>query len=851
MPVPPDRRLVIGLLLNTLFDGYEEVLWRGAIRAAEEFDVDLLGFLGGALGEPLGRSSLFGLVQPGTVDGVVVISPAVGFLCGPAGVRTLIDRLRSVPVVSISEQVPGVPSIMVDNRTGMSRVLEHLATVHHRKRIAFVRGPASSSEAEVRYQAFREGLARVGLPFDPELVVDGDHWPASGVRAVRTLLEERRVSLDALISSNDLMAIAALEELQRRGLDVPADVAVAGFDDIIDAVSTTPPLTTARQPLYEIAREAFRIVLALIRGEPVNAETELPVHLLVRQSCGCPGLRGGLLVPELTAADGVVSPESLAAGLEAEFPELGARLGVSSWAAELAAALPEPLGAGGSGVFLAVLERLLSRGLEFLPEPGPWFRVVHEVTLRARQGATAEQAYRLAALSESAQALVGSMTTRAEMARRMRTDVETRVLHRMIHPFPLPADVFIQNLLGTLDVLDVRSFFLSRYLGPDRREAGLLVHHDLDGVAALDATPAPFAPQRLIPGRFTGRHRTAHVVLPIQSPNGPIAFALCRIGSMTPSGYEVLMHQISAVLSVNGLMSELQDHHRQLLDTARQAGMAEVAVGAMHNVGNLLNSVNVSAEQIRATATTAAGSGLKRATELILEHADELPGFFARDPRASVLPTYLGKAVEALWKNLAQIQAESLDLQEKTGLIRESIRALQEHAHGTHSAGEREKLELPALVRSALDVERTHLVRWAVQVQEELDELPPLVTHRSKLLHVLVNLVKNAVEAMRGTPEGQRVLVLRGARQDDGRIRLELKDSGEGIAPDDLKRIFSYGFTTKHDGHGFGLYTCTRYAKQLGGSLSVSSEGKGQGATFTLLLDPAGAVDDPTLWLPS
>jgi DNA-binding LacI/PurR family transcriptional regulator/signal transduction histidine kinase len=850
MTMPRDRRLVIGLLLNTLFDGYEEVIWRGAIRAAEEFDIDLLGFLGGALGEPAGRSSLFGLVQPGNVDGVVVISPAVGFLCGPAGVKDLIDRLIPVPVVSISERVPGVPSITVDNRMGMSRVVEHLATVHHRKRIAFVRGPASSSEAEVRYQAFRDGLARLGLPFDPALLVEGDHWPASGVRAVRTLLDERRMSPDALISSNDLMAIAAMEELRRRGLDVPADVAVAGFDDILDAVSTTPPLTTARQPLHEIAREAIRTVLAVIRGEPVNPDVELPVHLLVRQSCGCPGLGDGLLVQEV-AAEGVASAETLAAGLEAKFPELGVRLGAPTWAAELAAALPEPIGNGGDGVFLAVLERLLSSGLESLPEPGPWFRVVHEVTIRARQGATPEHAHSLASLAESAQALVGAMATRAELARRMRTDVETRVLHRMIHPFPLPDDVFVQNLFGALDVLDVRSFFLSRYLGPEGREATLLVHHDLDGIAELDAPPAPFAAERLIPGCFTGRQRTAHVVLPIQSPNGPIAFALCRIGSMTPSGYEVLMHQISAMLSVNGLMSELQDHHRQLLDTARQAGMAEVAVGAMHNVGNLLNSVNVSADQIRAAAAAAVGSGLKRATALIVEHADDLPGYFALDPRAAVLPGYMGKAVEALWRELAQIQAESVNLQQKTGLIRESIRALQEHAHGAHSASEREELEFPALVQSALDIEQAHLVRWAVQVRQELGELPPLTTHRAKLLHVLVNLVKNAVEAMRNTPEGQRVLVLRGSRQDDGWIRLELTDSGEGIAPDDLARIFSYGFTTKHDGHGFGLFTCTRYAKQLGGSLSVASAGKGQGATFTLLLDPAGSVEDPTLWLPS
>jgi signal transduction histidine kinase len=300
----------------------------------------------------------------------------------------------------------------------------------------------------------------------------------------------------------------------------------------------------------------------------------------------------------------------------------------------------------------------------------------------------------------------------------------------------------------------------------------------------------------------------------------------------------MLMHQISAVLSVNDLMGEVQDQHRQLLDTARQAGMAEVAVGALHNVGNLLNSVNVSADEIRSAAAVAAGSGLARATAMIAEQQAALPGFFTRDPRAALLPGYLSRSVDALWRELARIQAEAGELQEKTGLIRDSIRALQDHARGTPDHLVREAVELPTLVRSALEIQQAHLSRWGVQVRQELEDLPPVFTQRSKLVHVLVNLVKNAVEAMRATSEGQRVLAVRGVRQDDGRIRLEVKDSGEGIAPEDLDRIFSYAFTTKRDGHGFGLFTCASYVKQLGGSIAVASEGVGRGATFTLLLDP-------------
>jgi DNA-binding LacI/PurR family transcriptional regulator/signal transduction histidine kinase len=834
---PGVRRPVIGLLLNTLFDGYEEAIWRGVLRAAEELDVDVLGFLGGALGEALHQSFIYDLVHEGNVDGVVVISPAVGFHCGPAGIAALLERL-GLPAVSISERVPGVPSVLLDNRTSMDRVVEHLVTVHGRRRIAFLRGPPSSTEGEVRFQAYRDTLARLEVPFDPALVVEGDHWPASGIHGVRTLLDERRASFDALASSNDLMAIAAMDELRRRGLRVPGDVAVTGFDDVVDASSTTPRLTTAHQPLHEMAREAIRRVLARIRGEPVGAEVELPAQLQLRQSCGCSSLEEEGEVGPVPGAE-AASPEALAADLTAAFPEFGARLGVPGWAAELVAALAPP--SGGDPGFLRTLERLLSRGLEVLPEPTPWTRVVRELMARARRGAGAEQAARLAALSEGAMALVGSMARSAELARRMRTDLEARVLHRMIEPFPLPDEVFIRNLFGALDVLGVRSFFICRYLGSDLREARLLVHHDLDGVAELDPSPAPFAAQQLIPGRFSPARRKAHVVLPIQAPDGPIGFALCGVGQMGSSGYEMIMHQISVVLSVNGLMAEVQDQHRQLLETARQAGMAEVAVGALHNIGNLLNSVNVSADEIRAAAAAATSSNLLRATALLTEHAGDLPGFFAQDARAPLLPTYLDKAVQAMWRELERIQAESQELQDRTALVRDSIRALQDHARVGADHPVRETVELPVLVRSALEIQQAQLARWGVQVRQELEALPPLVTQRSKLVHVLVNLVKNAVEAMRGTPEGQRVLLLRGVQQKDGRVRLEVTDSGEGIAPADLARIFSYGFTTKRDGYGFGLYTCAHHMKTLGGSIAVTSDGLGKGATFTLLLEAGGA----------
>ncbi len=827
------HRPAIGLLLNSLFDGFEETIWTSVVHAAAEFDANLLCLLGGALGTRSPSIGIVDLVDRRNLDGLVVVSGSVGWL---SGVEHVAERIRTevgIPTVSLSERAGQVPTLLVDNGAGIAAVIEHLVSHHGRRRIAFVTGPPANSDAVARRAAYERTLSGLGLPYDPQLVLEGDFGRESGFRAARKLLSSA-VPFDALLASNDAMALSAMQELVRSGRRVPEEIAVAGFDDIIDAPSSG--LTTVRQPLREMAREAVRTVLAQIRGEPVPEEVTFPARMVVRRTCGCASAEASSWFPARRSAEGEGEP--LADELTRRFPDLAARFGHPAWAAELAAAASADGPVTPDHPFLATLDRLLERGLPHVPDPADWFPVVRVVLGRARRagGAGAEHA---AHLHESALALVGSRAAALEMQRRVRVDEEIRVFRRLVYPIPTPEEGFTRNLAGGLPVLGMRSFFLSRFLAPGQERARLIVHFDLDGAALLDGDPASFPAWQLVPGRFAPDRRRAHALLPIHSPTELIGFALCDIGPMGTSGYELLMHQLSTVLSVNGLMAEVRDQNRRLLETARQAGMAEVAVGALHNVGNLLNSVSVSAEEIRSAAADAASSGFARASALLAEHAADLPGFFAHDPRSALLPDYFAKTSAVLSQELERVQAEATELLDRTSLIRESIRSLQDHARAGQDQLLRERFDLADLVLAALEIQRPHLERHSVSVRQELGELPAVVAPRSKLVHVLVNLVKNAVEAMAATPEGGRCLSLRAACEPDGGIRLEVSDTGEGIAPENLPRVFTYGFTTKKDGHGFGLHTCANYMKQMGGAIEVRSEGRGAGTTFTLRL-PAG-----------
>jgi DNA-binding LacI/PurR family transcriptional regulator len=283
-------------LVDVLDEGpYQWAVLKGAVDASRDRGANLLCFAGGVLGGPHptdGRSSVFELARPSNVDAVVVVSGSIGKRIGPRGLQAFCDRLRPTPVCSIGVELDGLSSVRIDNETGMRSALEHLVTDHGVSRMAFLRGPEGNPEAEQRYRVYLQTLQRSGLRPSAELVVSGDFERSSGRDAVRRLLVERGLSVEkgaAIVAANDCMALGALDELAARRVRVPDEIAVVGFDDVEESRYSLPPLTTVRQPAYELGYDAVRAVVAQLRnGEPpehVVRHTE-PV---IRRSCGCAG----------------------------------------------------------------------------------------------------------------------------------------------------------------------------------------------------------------------------------------------------------------------------------------------------------------------------------------------------------------------------------------------------------------------------------------------------------------------------------------------------------------------------------------------------------------------------------
>ncbi|HEV8523549.1 MAG TPA: ATP-binding protein [Terriglobales bacterium] len=278
---------------------------------------------------------------------------------------------------------------------------------------------------------------------------------------------------------------------------------------------------------------------------------------------------------------------------------------------------------------------------------------------------------------------------------------------------------------------------------------------------------------------------------------------------------------------------ELTDAHRQLVATARQAGMAEVAVNVLHNVGNVLNSVNVSANLVSSRVHSSKAQGLSRAVQLLNAHAADLGEFLTRDEKGKLLPDYLNKVAAALAAEQQSIIAELGQLTKSVDHIKEIVSAQQSHAGASRVV---EAVQIRDLLEDALRMNSFSFSRHRIEVVKEFAEVPELRLDKARLLQILVNLIRNAKQAMAGVDGRPHQMTLRVNVTDERKLRICVQDQGEGIAAENLTRIFSHGFTTRKDGHGFGLHSCVLAAKEMGGRLTAHSDGPGKGAAFTLEL---------------
>jgi len=276
--------------------------------------------------------------------------------------------------------------------------------------------------------------------------------------------------------------------------------------------------------------------------------------------------------------------------------------------------------------------------------------------------------------------------------------------------------------------------------------------------------------------------------------------------------------------------ARLGELNRQLVDTSRRAGMAEVATSVLHNVGNVLNSVNVSSSLVADKIRQSKVGNVARAIALFPPGEADLAAFLTLDPKGRQLPAYLASLSTHLSREQAELQAEVETLLKNISHIREIVAMQQGYAR---ISGLLELLPVNELVEDALRMNTLALDRHQITMVRELEPVAPLLLDKHKVLQILINLLRNAKHACEDSSRTDKEIRVR-VRESGGIVAISVADNGVGIPPENLTRIFNHGFTTRADGHGFGLHSGALAARDMGGSLTAFSAGPGQGAVFTL-----------------
>jgi C4-dicarboxylate-specific signal transduction histidine kinase len=284
----------------------------------------------------------------------------------------------------------------------------------------------------------------------------------------------------------------------------------------------------------------------------------------------------------------------------------------------------------------------------------------------------------------------------------------------------------------------------------------------------------------------------------------------------------------------------LEKLNQELVDASHLAGMAEIATGVLHNVGNVLNSVGVSATLVANQVRHTKAANIAKLAALFDQHKADLAGFLATDPRGQTIPAYLGSLTESLAAEQTTLLAELAHLRKNIEHIKDIVAMQQAYAL---TSGGTETISIPDLIEEALRIDADALARYNVATIRDYQARPVIATDKHKVLQILINLVRNAKLACVDSGRTDKQITVR-TTSDDRSIKIAISDNGVGVPVENLARIFNHGFTTREHGHGFALHSGALAAKELGGSLSVQSDGPGQGAVFTLEI-PIAAPQPP------
>lgn len=817
LPQPADHRLTIGFLLTEARGWTPHMFLSGVADFCAENDLNLVFYMGEALTERQAEDGgFYRLARAADIDGVIIASNIALNLSAEAKQR-LHDQFRNKPLIGWALEVPGLPSVLPDSYNGMKQAVNHLAQAHRYRRIAFIRGPDGQLEAEQRYQAYLDALDENNLPLNLAYVQAGNFSRESGQAAMQRLLAlEPRP--DAVVAANDDMAIGALMFLQSRGLRVPKDVALVGFDDIEESRYLNVPLTTVRQSFYTAGRHAAEAVLQRIRKQNLDVPLNVPTELRIRRSCGCLPADMQHAAPPLLTDLRFDPVEQLWQASSAALDNTGdiaaEHRALRRTLTQVWQALTLTLGGAPTETFLRTFDEALRETRLARGEAVPW----HDVLSVLRQCALSQNQYdparrhQVEDLCQQARVLVSDSLMRVQAYRRVLIEKKDSILQHIGRTLRVILDLkeLPAALEQLLPLLDIRTCVLALHDGSPN--ARLLLRY-FRGRMEFPEERLLFPASQLDPQNMLleGPRHTV-VVMPLALGSHQLGFLAVEY---TPAEWEVYarFREIVAGAVFRTQRTEELARFNEMLERMVQQRTDELNQ-AYHQLERLDKTkssfIEITAHELRTPLTV-----LKGYTQIL----QTMPAIKNDEQARMLLDGILNGATrmhELVNSMLDVVKVDSHALNLRPGVI-----------------------PLNSLIRRVISGFEAALVerRQTLRVDEAIDSLPPVEGDGDLLSKVFYQLVVNAIKY---TPDGGSITITGTTRNDPAgqMVEITVADTGIGIDPAHHRLIFEKFYQTgqvsvhssgrtkfKGGGPGLGLAIARGIVEAHGGRIWAESPG--------------------------
>ncbi|MDR3012512.1 MAG: SpoIIE family protein phosphatase [Chitinispirillales bacterium] len=574
----------IGLLLEGVAGLYYSGLWTGIVERAKKNGYNVICFAGGTLRvgpqDPyeVQRNVIYDFVDVSKLQGLIFSGTLKNFI-SELEFAEFLERFSGLPMISLTPTLAHIPSLVVDNSSGMKSLISHLAGDHKCSNFAFIGGPKGNLDADQRLDLFRKYLAEYGVECHEDLVTAGDFTRKSGYKAAIELLK-KGIKFDALIAANDETALGAMEALLDNDVRVPEDTAITGFDCIEESELTTPPLTTVRQPLYEIGSTAVELLLASIKGENIPMRTVLQTPLVIRQSCGCyinpkhsldSRMRNLTIIKDLS--DSIESRKvQLTDALYSFIAEMGSIAAFEDDSlSELAATYFDEIKGTRTDVFMPTLNRIV-RTAALACEDGEhdilqWQKIL-AIIRKAANGLSGAELETAINLTHNGYNLFGETAARQQAYKRLQAEQKADRLRSVgfsiANTFDIPD--LTQAIAGVFPELGINDFYLSLYdQSTQTFENSKPIIGLCDGEANIPPPGALFQTKRLVPGEIEDFDEPFQVLVqPLHFKDVQLGMAIFKDSPLTGYIYDILGDHLSGALQGALLMEKIKEQHEEL-----------------------------------------------------------------------------------------------------------------------------------------------------------------------------------------------------------------------------------------------------------------------------------------------